>query len=101
MADFERHPDDTDQLHLDLATEAVVQAKPVNRTYCFAMSDRIEIAFGLVRSLAGYSTNTERCFRANYHTALQLDFATAAALHHDLSVILESLAQEGKAKDAK
>lgn len=100
MADFERDPRDTPQLHLDLASDAVTRGKNANRSYLFAMSDRIEIAFGHVRMLKGHSDETERTFSVDYHTGIVLDFHAARALQSDLANLLRLIEEEDKEQDA-
>ena len=94
MSEYELHPEDTEQNHLDLATKAVASAKPANRIFVFSMRDRIEIAFAQVRALQGYTDETERSFVANYHTGISLDLHTAQTLHSHLSVLLEDYKSE-------
>jgi len=96
LAEFERHEKDTDQLHLELAAKAVANGRNANRTYLFAMRDRIEIAFAQIRVLTGYSEDAERVFEANYHTGIVMELDAARALHHDLGVLLSGFDVEEK-----
>lgn len=89
---MEYHPEDTDELHLKLATEAVVKGKNANRTYIFIMHDRVEIAFGQTRSLLGQDmTEEQRSFFADYHTGLILSIQTVRDLYVDLGRALDAI----------